>query len=124
MLSASHNPAPDNGIKFFARGGLKLPDEVEDEIERRLATQTPGGGVPELGFGRVADASGERERYVDHLLSTLPESGGRAPLAGGRGGGDCAHGAAYDIAPRMPRPAGGAGVALGAGPAGANLNPG
>ncbi len=69
MLSASHNPAPDNGIKFFARGGLKLPDEVEDEIERRLATQTPGGGVPELGFGRVADASGERERYVDHLLS-------------------------------------------------------
>src|SRR5260370_11175131 len=44
MLSASHNPAPDNGIKFFARGGLKLPDHVEDEIERRMASA--GGGSP------------------------------------------------------------------------------
>ena len=124
MLSASHNPAPDNGIKFFARGGLKLPDEVEDEIERRLAAQTAGGGVPELGFGRVADASGERERYVDHLLSTLPESGGRAPLAGWRVVVDCAHGAAYDIAPRMLRRAGAEVIAIGAEPDGDNINAG
>src|SRR5579864_6870731 len=71
MLSASHNPAPDNGIKFFARGGLKLPDAAEDEIERRLApvrpitslsaTRLTGTTLPELGFGRVTDASGERE---------------------------------------------------------------
>ena len=83
MLSASHNPAPDNGIKFFARGGRKLPDEAEDEIERRLAAshgqRAAAGGLPELGFGRVTDASGERERYLDHLLSTLPGPGGDKP---------------------------------------------
>ncbi len=46
MLSASHNPAPDNGIKFFARGGVKLPDAVEDEIEARLAGQPDSGRLP------------------------------------------------------------------------------
>jgi phosphoglucosamine mutase len=75
MLSASHNPAPDNGIKFFARGGLKLPDDVEDEIEARLAGSAGGGTapgpVPQCGFGRVRDASGEAERYLDHLVGTL-----------------------------------------------------
>ena len=124
MLSASHNPAPDNGIKFFARGGLKLPDEAEDEIERRLAAPPAGGGLPELGFGRVADASGERERYLDHLLSTLPGSGRGAPLAGLRVVVDCAHGAAYDIAPRMLRRAGAEVIAIGAEPDGDNINAG
>src|SRR6266446_3955557 len=66
MLSASHNPAQDNGIKFFSRGGYKLPDPVEDAIERRLgdlaAAQTP---VP--GFGRVTDAPQARDRYLEHL---------------------------------------------------------
>src|SRR5215467_13261140 len=60
MLSASHNPAPDNGIKLFARGGFKLPDAAEDEIEARLAD--PGRlrpGQPAVGFGRVHDARGE-----------------------------------------------------------------
>src|SRR5580692_7048831 len=62
MLSASHNPAPDNGIKFFARGGVKLPDAVEDEVEARLAAQAEAGdawGVPTAGFGRVREADGE-----------------------------------------------------------------
>ena len=81
MLSASHNPAPDNGIKFFARGGVKLPDSVEDEIEARLAAghggaagngTAPGpSGVPEGGFGRVRDAADQGERYLDYLLSTV-----------------------------------------------------
>jgi phosphoglucosamine mutase len=159
MLSASHNPAPDNGIKFFARGGLKLPDAAEDEIERRLAavssatgssatgssatgssatgpsatgpsatgpsaTGPAGGGLPELGFGRVTDASQERERYLDHLLSTLPGSGDGAPLAGWRVVVDCAHGAAYDIAPRMLRRAGAEVIAIGAEPDGDNINAG
>src|SRR5215469_12934554 len=64
VLSASHNPAPDNGIKFFARGGVKLPDAVEDAIEARLAEirRAPSGdhgpaGVPADGFGRVTDAT-------------------------------------------------------------------
>jgi phosphoglucosamine mutase len=149
MLSASHNPAPDNGIKFFARGGLKLPDAAEDEIERRLAavssttgssatgssatgspatgsstTWPAGGGPPELGFGRVTDASQERDRYLDHLLSTLPGSGDGAPLAGWRVVVDCAHGAAYDIAPRMLRRAGAEVIAIGAEPDGENINAG
>jgi phosphoglucosamine mutase len=134
MLSASHNPAPDNGIKFFARGGRKLPDEAEDEIERRLAaassargssaTGPAAGGLPELGFGRVTDASGERERYLDHLLSTLPGSGGGAPLAGMRVVVDCAHGAAYEIAPRMLRRAGAEVIGIGTEPDGDNINSG
>jgi phosphoglucosamine mutase len=144
MLSASHNSAPDNGIKFFARGGRKLPDEAEDEIERRLAAMSsstgssttgssttgssvagPGdGGVPELGFGRVTDASGERERYLDHLLSTLPDSGGGKPLAGMRVVVDCAHGAAYEIAPRMLCRAGADVIAIGTEPDGDNINSG
>jgi phosphoglucosamine mutase len=139
MLSASHNPAPDNGIKFFARGGLKLPDAAEDEIERRLAavssttgssatgssaTGPAGGGPPELGFGRVTDASQERDRYLDHLLSTLPGSGDGAPLAGWRVVVDCAHGAAYDIAPRMLRRAGAEVIVIGAEPDGENINAG
>jgi phosphoglucosamine mutase len=134
MLSASHNPAPDNGIKFFARGGRKLPDEAEDEIERRLAaissttgsstTGRTAGGLPELGFGRVTDASAERERYLDHLLSTLPGTGRAAPLAGMRVVVDCAHGAAYEIAPRMLRRAGAEVICIGTEPTGDNINSG
>ncbi|HEV2244400.1 MAG TPA: phosphoglucosamine mutase [Streptosporangiaceae bacterium] len=129
MLSASHNPARDNGIKFFARGGLKLPDAAEDELERRLAPVPStigltGTTLPELGFGRVTDASGERERYLDHLLSTLPGPGGAAPLTGLRVVVDCAHGAAYEIAPRMLRRAGAEVIAIGAEPDGENINAG
>src|SRR5215831_15373288 len=74
MLSASHNPAPDNGIKFFARGGVKLPDEVELEIEARMAAGADadgGPGIPAAGFGRVREASDEAERYLGHLLSSV-----------------------------------------------------
>src|SRR5215468_5648025 len=95
MLSASHNPAPDNGIKLFARGGFKLPDAAEDEIEARMTspgTGGPAGGVPVGGFGRVRDARGERERYLVHLLSSQPGTGdlgavhgARAPAAAVRG---------------------------------------
>src|SRR6516225_2702007 len=57
VLSASHNPAPDNGIKFFGRGGVKLADEVEDEIEAQLRTGGSGGSSPRAStFGRVSDA--------------------------------------------------------------------
>ncbi len=134
MLSASHNPAPDNGIKFFARGGRKLPDAAEDEIERRLTAPHGGngsngsngapGGVPEHGFGRVTDASGERERYLDHLLSSLPAEAGERPLAGLRVVVDCAHGAAYEMAPRMLRRAGAEVIAIGVEPDGDNINEG
>ena len=76
MLSASHNPAQDNGIKLFARGGFKLADAAEEEIEARLGL--PGdavAGVPGGGFGRVSDHCGSRERYLTHLLASLPARG-------------------------------------------------
>src|SRR5215470_1584911 len=124
MLSASHNPAPDNGIKFFARGGLKLPDHVEDDIERLMGASArldAGPGIPPAGFGRVRDAAGEAERYLTHLLSTL---GSGRPLAGWRVVVDCAHGAAYALAPRLLAAAGADVVAIGVQPDGVNINEG
>jgi phosphoglucosamine mutase len=147
VISASHNPARDNGIKFFGRGGIKLPDAVEDEIEARLSTVEPGTlepgtlqlGTPEQGtpepkipeqrtleptameFGRVRDATVEAERYLDHLLSTLP---GPSALAGLRIVVDCAHGAAYQLAPEALRRAGAEVVTIGAEPDGLNINDG
>jgi phosphoglucosamine mutase len=119
MLSASHNPASDNGIKLFARGGFKLPDAAEDEIEARMAR--PGGAaasLPEGGFGRVRDAGAERERYLAHLLA------GSTPLTGLRVVVDCAHGAASALAPEMLRRAGAEVIAIGAEPDGENINAG
>jgi len=118
VISASHNPAQDNGIKFFGRGGVKLPDSVEDEIEDRL------GSRPKVtSFGRVSDAAAEQERYLDHLLATLPADPGQA-LAGLRVVADCAHGAAYRLAPQALRRAGAEVIAIGAEPDGLNINAG
>ena len=118
VISASHNPAQDNGIKFFGRGGVKLPDGVEDEIEDRL------GSRPRVtSFGRVSDAAAEQERYLDHLLATLPADPGQA-LAGLRVVADCAHGAAYRLAPQALRRAGAEVIAIGAEPDGLNINAG
>jgi phosphoglucosamine mutase len=119
VISASHNPAQDNGIKFFGRGGVKLPDAVEDQIEDRLSRgPAPGAST---SFGRVSDAGAEQERYLDYLLSTLP---GPRALAGLRVVADCAHGAAYRIAPQALRRAGAEVVAIGAEPDGLNINAG
>ena len=130
MLSASHNPAPDNGIKFFARGGVKLPDEVEAEIEARLirpdepASFGPAG-VPAGGFGRVSEAAGQGHRYTDYLLSTVTGPAGTGkPLAGLRVVVDCAHGAAAAYAPALLREAGAEVIAIGAEPDGLNINEG
>jgi len=121
VISASHNPAADNGIKFFGRGGVKLPDATEDAIEARLrAAQTR---QPRAGFGRVSDAGAEHERYLDHLLATLPAQP-QPPLAGLRVVADCAHGAAYQIAPRALRRAGAEVITIGAEPDGLNINEG
>jgi phosphoglucosamine mutase len=134
MLSASHNPAPDNGIKFFARGGLKLPDEVEDQIEAKLAEQVAAGdswGVPAAGFGRVTDNYDESERYLAHLLGAVLAAGAddgdvaqAGPLSGWRVVVDCAHGAAFDLAPRLLRAAGAEVIAIGIDPDGLNINEG
>jgi phosphoglucosamine mutase len=117
MLSASHNAAPDNGIKFLARGGFKLSDAVEDEIERRLGedwTWPVGSAV-----GRVRDAYGEADRYISHVLTTVE----------GRLDGldivvDCAHGAAHMVAPEALLRAGARVESIGARPDGLNINNG
>lgn len=143
VISASHNPARDNGIKFFGRGGVKLADAVEDAIEGRLRAghlrsglpgprlpgpHLPGPGQPGAGqpggeFGRVTDASAEHERYLEHLLSTL-RAHPQPPLAGLRIVADCAHGAAYRIAPQALRRAGAEVITIGAEPDGLNINEG
>ena len=141
VLSASHNPAADNGIKFFGRSGVKLPDETEDEIETRLReTQLLKSGLrpadggdqpraaveaPAVGFGRVTDAYPAHETYLDHLLATVPEApAGQPPLQGLRVVVDCAHGAAYSLGPRALRRAGAEVIAIGAAPDGLNINAG
>jgi phosphoglucosamine mutase len=122
VISASHNPAPDNGIKFFGRGGVKLPGATEDAIEAGLRA-APTSRPAAAGFGRTSEATAEHERYLDHLLATLPAQP-QPPLAGLRVVADCAHGAAYRIAPQALRRAGAEVVTIGTEPDGLNINEG
>ena len=117
MLSASHNPMPDNGIKFFARGGVKLADELEAQIEARLGEDwnRPTGA----GVGRVIEARELGVRYLDHLLAATPSR-----LTGIRAVVDCANGAASDIAPSAYRRMGAEVIAIHAAPDGYNINDG
>lgn len=117
MLSASHNPMPDNGIKFFAKGGHKLPDEVENAIETRIGEQwqRPIGA----DVGRVVAMPEATDRYVARLLSGLPHR-----LDGLKVVVDCAHGAASTAAPAALRAAGAVVVVIGAEPNGLNINDG
>jgi phosphoglucosamine mutase len=124
VISASHNPAADNGIKFFGPGGVKLPDATEDAIEAQLKeAQRKAVPPPAAEFGRVRDAAAEHGRYLDHLLATLPGSP-QPPLAGLRVVADCAHGAAYRLAPQALRRAGAEVITIGTAPDGLNINEG
>ena len=115
MISASHNPMPDNGIKLFAAGGHKLADEVEDEIEQRLGEDRARPSGPHVG--RVRDVPDAAGRYVDHLLAATGQA-----LAGLRVVVDCANGAAATVAPDAYRRAGADVVAIHAEPDGLNIN--
>jgi len=117
MISASHNPAPDNGIKIFARGGVKLPDTVEQRIESAMSgpkLQPTGGDV-----GRIVRFADAEDRYVLHLLASLPHrlDGIHVVL-------DCAHGAASGVSPETFRNAGAHVTVIGADPDGLNINDG
>ncbi|MCW2677580.1 MAG: putative phosphoglucomutase/phosphomannomutase [Modestobacter sp.] len=121
MISASHNPMPDNGIKLFSRGGHKLPDAVEAAIERQV-TGRDGLGEPRPtggGVGRVRDLPGAVGDYTDHVLSAL-----RQPLEGLRVVVDCAHGSASRCAPEVYRRAGAQVHVIGGEPDGWNINDG
>jgi len=117
VLSASHNPMPDNGVKFFARGGHKLPDDVEDAVEQRMGEpwERPTGA----DVGRVRQRPDAAESYVDHLLGSLPQH-----LDGLRVVVDAAHGAAAVVAPLALRRAGAEVVRIGCDPDGLNINDG
>ncbi|MET1036429.1 MAG: phosphoglucosamine mutase [Arthrobacter sp.] len=117
VISASHNPMPDNGIKFLSRGGLKLDDAVERDIEAHLemAWERPLGGE----VGRVSPYATPVEEYVDHLVSTI-----HRPLAGLKVVLDCAHGAASGCSPEVFSTAGAEVVVIGADPDGLNINEG
>jgi phosphoglucosamine mutase len=117
MISASHNAAPDNGIKIFARGGHKLDDAIEEAIEAAMAGEklAPIGA----GVGHVTRFADAEDRYIVHLLKSLPNrlDGLKIVL-------DCAHGAAAGVSPEVFADAGAKVVVIGADPDGLNINDG
>ncbi|MFF4151634.1 phosphoglucosamine mutase [Streptomyces sp. NPDC001651] len=122
MLSASHNAMPDNGIKFFARGGHKLADELEDRIESVYDSHRHGEPWERptgAGVGRVRDYDQGFDDYVGHLLGVLPHR-----LEGLKIVLDEAHGAAAGVSPEAFRRAGADVVTIGAEPDGLNINDG
>ncbi len=125
MLSASHNPMPDNGIKFLARGGVKLDDAIEIAIEKRL--REPWDRPTGAAVGRVSTYDESVEKYAGHLVATVPR---RLDTAAGTGRRpirvvlDCAHGAASAAGPKALRDAGAEVIAICAEPDGLNINDG
>ncbi|MDR2924869.1 MAG: phosphoglucosamine mutase [Azoarcus sp.] len=119
VISASHNPFYDNGIKFFSAGGLKLPDAVEAEIEALLEDGMSCVESARLGRAqRIDDAAG---RYIEFCKSTFPNE---LDLRGLKIALDCAHGAAYHIAPKVFHELGAEVVSAGVSPDGFNINDG
>lgn len=117
VISASHNPYQDNGIKFFSERGMKLPDEIETRIEAVL--EEPIGCASSEGLGRarrLADAGG---RYIEFCKSNFPNA---LDLTGLRIVLDAAHGAAYQVAPDVFRELGASVATLGCQPNGLNIN--
>jgi phosphoglucosamine mutase len=117
MISASHNPMPDNGIKFLSRGGVKLDDAVEQVIEARL--REPWDRPTGARVGRISPYDAAVADYAAHLVATVP-----VPLTGLRVVLDCAQGAAHGAGPQALRDAGAEVVAICAEPDGLNINEG
>lgn len=119
VISASHNPFFDNGIKFFSAGGAKLPDAMEAEIESHL--EEPMGCVESARLGRARRINDAAGRYIEFCKSTFPNE---LDLRGLRIAVDCAHGAAYNIAPSVFHELGAEVVPVGVDPNGLNINDG
>lgn len=117
MISASHNPFHDNGIKFFAEGGLKLDDALELEIEAML--EQPMQTQPSSGLGRARRIEGAAERYIEFCKSSFPNE---RDLRGLKIVVDCANGATYHIAPKVFHELGADVVVVGGEPNGYNIN--
>src|SRR5581483_4632932 len=121
VLSASHNPFEDNGIKLFSAEGGKLPDAWEDEIEARLDAADTDPRPTGAAVGRPHPVAGAEARYLAALRATVPAE---LDLRGLRVVLDCAHGATFRVAPRLLRALGAAVTTLGARPTGTNINAG
>lgn len=120
MISASHNPVADNGIKFFGGDGYKLSDETELEIERLMDAEQDELPRPVGGdIGTVTTDETAKYRYIDYLKTTINNS-----FAGVKVVLDCAHGSAYELAPRVFRELGAEVITVGAEPNGRNINEG
>ncbi|AIQ14609.1 phosphoglucosamine mutase [Paenibacillus durus] len=120
MISASHNPVEDNGIKFFGGDGFKLSDETELRIEELMDAKTDELPRPVgSGLGTVKEDFESKYLYLDFLKTTISHSfkGLKVVL-------DCAHGAAYELAPKLFRELGAEVIAIGAEPDGLNINDG
>ena len=116
VISASHNPVPDNGIKFFSSDGYKLGSELEEAIEQAMSI--PPGDLPTgADVGSAEFLEDAADRYVDHLLRSID-----GPLAGLRIVLDCAHGAAFEVGPRAFKEAGATVTVLHAEPDGSRIN--
>ena len=121
MISASHNPYQDNGIKFFGPDGYKLSDEVELEIEARMATNMAPDLAPAAGIGRAKRLDDVVGRYTEYVKQTFPKG---ASLSGLKIVIDCAHGAAYKVAPEVLWELGADIIKIGVSPNGTNINDG
>jgi phosphoglucosamine mutase len=119
MISASHNPYDDNGIKIFGPDGFKLSDELEVEIEAMLETDLSSKLAPSASLGRNTRIDSAADRYVEFVKRTLPRNLG---LDGVRIALDCAHGAAYKVAPVALWELGAEVMAIGVSPDGFNIN--
>ena len=117
VISASHNPFPDNGIKFFSADGNKLPDLLEEQIERHM--ERPMGCRPSAQLGKVRRIDDAAGRYIEFCKSTFPSS---LDLRGLKIVVDCAHGAGYHIAPHVLHELGAEVVSIGVSPDGLNIN--
>ena len=117
MISASHNPFYDNGIKFFAEGGVKLSDEIELSIEACI--DEPFKTVPSNQYGRAKRIDGAADRYIEFCKSTFPSE---LSLYGLKLVVDCANGAAYHVAPNVFHELGAEVIAVGNTPNGLNIN--
>lgn len=116
MITASHNPASDNGIKIFGHDGMKIADSIEVQIEKWVHSGAP---LPEIATGKASDDREAVERYARHLTNAIDTSLDGMTIAL-----DCAHGAASAVAPRILKELGAKVIAIGDAPDGANINDG
>lgn len=119
VISASHNPFHDNGIKFFGADGFKLSDQAETDIEQKMGENLSRFLAPSKDLGRASRLDDESGRYIEYVKNTFPKE---LRLDGVKIVVDCAHGAAYKVAPRVFYELGAEVIPIGIGPDGTNIN--